>query len=139
METLRPGVPIHLNIKIGPGGVSGTCSTKPLQSPQPGGRRQRLKTLPPLRRPAAAESRFSCFESTLFHFHDFQPALMRVYLFKTEGLIEIHVCPNIDNSNLPIYDRAVIGVKTGAIGAGFADLAHEFVFIDGDAETGLGR
>ena len=43
------------------------------------------------------------------------------------------------SSNLPIYDRAIIGVETGVIGVGFADLGHEFVFIDGDTEARFGR
>ena len=38
---------------------------------------------------------------------------------------------------LPVHDRPIVGIKTNAIGTWFADLGHELVFVDGDAEAGL--
>ena len=38
---------------------------------------------------------------------------------------------------LPVHNRPVIGIQASSIGTRFADLGHELVFVDGDAEAGL--
>ena len=39
--------------------------------------------------------------------------------------------------SLPVHDRPVVGIQASLIGMRFADLIHELVFVDGDAETGI--
>ena len=40
---------------------------------------------------------------------------------------------------LPVDDGAVVGVELGFVGPWFADVGHELVFVDGDAEAGIGE
>jgi hypothetical protein len=47
--------------------------------------------------------------------------------------------PEFPRSTLPIDHRAVVRVVLRAIRPGLADLGFEFLFIDGDAEAGIGE
>ena len=47
------------------------------------------------------------------------------------------ICINSFAATLPVHDRPVVGIKASSIGMRFADLVHEFVLVDGDAEAGL--